>query len=413
MARLRDIHAVLSLCIAVSLSACATTKSPVDLAPNRTVIANPVPAPPPAPPIPAPPPAPSEPPPDLIVEASIIESSEPFNTLSGWVEADHQSALEAFRRSCEALLQADPDDPLNPNLPLYGNYGDWTEACEVAQQATKARPFFETLFAPLTLSTPDTDEGLLTGYYEPEVDVRVEPDDIFSAPILAKPKSRSVQNLPRAKLGPNSARVIAYGRPIDVFFLQIQGSGRLRYGDGRTLRAAYGGNNGKPYRSIGSVLIKRGELSRNQSGKRNIEAWMVEAGPEQSRALMNENPRYIFFAEQAIAPGEGPRGAMQVPLTAMGSIAVDPRSHPYGMLAWLETRLPQSPGDYTGDDIGLLVVAQDTGSAIKGALRGDLFFGAGNEAGALAGVMKHPVRWTVLVPRALIPTPSLKPDPVS
>ena len=149
--------------------------------------------PPLAPPIPAPPPAPSEPPPDLIVEASIIESSEPFNTLSGWVEADHQSALEAFRRSCEALLQADPDDPLNPNLPLYGNYGDWTEACEVAHQATEARLFFETLFAPLTLSTQDTDEGLLTGYYEPEVDVRVEPDDIFSAPILAKPKSRSVQ----------------------------------------------------------------------------------------------------------------------------------------------------------------------------------------------------------------------------
>lgn len=413
MFRFRSARAALSLCVALTLSACATTKSPIELDPDGIVIAEPVPIAPPAPPIPAPPPAPSEPPPEPIVEAPIVETPDAFSSLSGWAEADLEPALAAFERSCESMLQADPDAPLNANLPHYGSYGDWAEACEAVPHATNARPFFESLFTPVVLSTEESDEGLLTGYYEPEVDVQIEPDAIFSEPILAVPKSKKVQRLPRAKLGPKSSRVIAYGRPIDVFFLQIQGSGRLRYADGRVLRAAYAGNNGRPYRSIGRVLIQRGDLNRDQSAKRNIEAWMADVGPEKTRDLMNENPRYIFFSEQAIAPGEGPRGGMQVPLTAMGSIAVDSRSHPYGTLAWLETRLPQAPRDYIGEQTGLLVVAQDTGSAITGALRGDLFFGAGPDAGALAGVMKHPVRWTILVPKSLIPTPSLKPDPIS
>jgi len=149
--------------------------------------------------------------------------------------------------------------------------------------------------------------------------------------------------------------LIAYGRPIDVFFLQIQGSGRLKYKNGRILRAAYAANNGQPYRSIGGVLIRRGELTREQ--------------------------------------------AMRVPLTAMGAIAVDPRYHPYGSLFWLETTLPTRPGDYRGKGTGLLVAAQDTGSAIKGPLRADLFFGSGDKAGDLAGVQKHPVRWTLLLPK--------------
>jgi membrane-bound lytic murein transglycosylase A len=211
-----------------------------------------------------------------------------------------------------------------------------------------------------------------------------------------------VQSLPRAQIDAYTSRVIAYGRPIDVFFLQVQGSGRLRYGDGRSLRAAYAANNGKRYRSIGRVLIDRGELTRDQSAKRNIEAWMAENGPTATRELMNQNPRYIFFVEQRIEPGEGPRGAMQVPLTGMGSVAVDPRYHPYGTLIWLDTKLPQAPRDYRGTEMGLLTVAQDTGSAIRGPLRGDLFFGSGPDAGALAGVMKHDVRWTVLVPKGLV-----------
>ena len=211
---------------------------------------------------------------------------------------------------------------------------------------------------------------------------------------------------PRSEINANSSRVIAYGRPIDVFFMQIQGSGRLRYPDGRSLRAAYAGNNGKPYTSIGRVLVERGEMKLSQASKQSIEAWMERNGPKKTRALMNENPRYIFFAEQSVAIDafgieEGPRGAMEVPLTEMGSIAVDPRYHPYGTLVWLETKLPQEGGDYKGKETGILVSAQDTGKAIRGALRGDLFFGAGDDAGNRAGVMKHDVRWKILVPKSI------------
>jgi len=164
-------------------------------------------------------------------------------------------------------------------------------------------------------------------------------------------------------------------------------------------RAAYAANNGQPYRSIGGVLIQRGELTREQASKQSIADWMARKGSKATRDLMNENPRYIYFAEQSIRSGEGPQGAMRVPLTAMGAIAVDPRYHPYGSLYWLETTLPTRPGDYRGKATGLLVAAQDTGSAIKGPLRADLFFGSGDAAGEFAGVQKHPVRWTLLLPK--------------
>ena len=142
-------------------------------------------------------------------------------------------------------------------------------------------------------------------------------------------------------------------------------------------------------------------MTLEQASKQSISDWMERAGPDKTRALMNENPRYIFFAEQAIAEGEGPRGGMRVPLTDFGSIAVDQRYHPYGSLVWLETTIPQYGGDYRGLETGLLVSVQDTGNAIRGPLRGDLFFGSGDEAGNKAGVMKHPVKWTILVPKAL------------
>ncbi len=373
--------------------------------PGVIVIAEPLPTPPPAPRVQTPPPAPSEPPPEPVIEAPAPSG---FSTLQYWSTHDPRPALAAFVRGCETWAAADPAAQLNPNLPQYGTYADWQTTCQSATvlqsvdpAAGDARQFFESWFTPVTLTTPATPEGLLTGYYEPEVDVRVQPTAVFSEPILAKPTSEAALKLPRSQVNARTSRVIAYGRPIDVFFLQIQGSGRLKYNDGRTLRAAYAGNNGRPYRSIGGVLIRRGELTREQSSKQSIADWMSRNGPAAARELMNENTRYIYFTEQAIRPGEGPQGAMRVPLTAMGAIAIDPRYHPYGSLYWLETTLPTRAGDYRGAPTGLLVAAQDTGSAIKGALRADLFFGSGAEAGDRAGVQKHPVRWTVLLPRSL------------
>jgi membrane-bound lytic murein transglycosylase A len=316
-------------------------------------------------------------------------------------------------RGCETWSDAEDASYLNPNLPQYGTYGDWRLTCQsatvlqsVSPSPTDIRQFFEGWFKPVSFSTPAAGEGLLTGYYEPDVEVRLSPSAEFSEPILAKPADAAKLALPRAQVNAHTSRVIAYGRPIDVFFLQIQGSGRLRYSNGRVLRAAYAANNGRPYQSIGAVLIRRGELTRDTASKQSIADWMQRSGPAATRALMNENRRYIYFTEQSIQPNEGPQGAMRVPLTAMGAIAVDPRYHPYGTLMWLETKLPKRAGDYKGERTGLLVTAQDTGSAIKGPLRADLFFGSGDDAGARAGVQKHRVKWTIFLPSFIA-------DPVS
>ncbi len=373
--------------------------------PGVIAVAEPLPTPPSAPVIKTPPAPPSEAPPVPVIEAP---SPSGFNALAHWSTHDPSPALNAFVRGCATWTNVDPSAQLNPNLPQYGSYEDWRSTCQSASvlqsvdpQAADIRRFFESWFTPVTLTIPSATEGLLTGYYEPEVDVRVIPDVTYSEPILAKPASAATLALPRSDVSAQTSRVIAYGRPIDVFFLQIQGSGRLKYSDGRILRAAYAGNNGKPYRSIGGVLIQRGELTREQASKQSIEDWMARNGPQAARDLMNENSRYIYFTEQAIRSGEGPQGAMRVPLTGMGAIAVDPRYHPYGSLYWLETTLPTYGGDYRGTPTGVLVTAQDTGSAIKGALRADLFFGSGDAAGHLAGVQKHSVKWTVLLPTAL------------
>ena len=333
-----------------------------------------------------------------IAPEPVLDRPDPFASLNGWDEADLAPALSAFRRSCDEMARASARQMLKSDDMRYGIYADWSAVCRASRRANNARPFFESLFVPAIVSE---ETGMLTGYYETEIEVRSEPDERYSEPILRPPSSEAIKGLPRSELNAKSAPVIAYGRPADVFFLHVQGSGRLHFPDGQSLRVGYAGNNGHKYKSIGRVLIDRGEMTLEASSKRAIEAWMEQAGPEAARALMNENPRYIFFAEQAVQPDEGPKGAIQVPLTRMGSIAIDPKHRPYGVPVWLETRLPRNGSDHLGYATSLLVVTQDTGNAIRGPNRGDLFFGAGKEAGALAGVMKHPARWTVLIPRTL------------
>lgn len=388
--------------VALGLSACATTSAPIR---NSIPIATPDPTPPIAQ-IPKTPPRTAVAPPLGAPAPSLIIPlyQSPLTALPHWAEADPRPALKAFQNSCLRWEKADPADFVDRYLPEYGTYRDWQPACELAKimPVSGAKQFFEREFVPVRPRDQTGDGGLLTGYYQPEIMVRKIPTPEFSEPILSKPDTDAVRKLPRSALTAKSARVIAYGRPIDVFFMQVQGSGHMVFKDGRKIRAAYAANNGYDYASIGRVLIERGEVTKNQSSKGDIERWMKKAGPKKSRELMNQNKRYIFFAEQAITPGEGPVGAMQVPLSAMGSIAVDPRYHPYGTPAYLVVKLPQTPGDYRGTERGQLVIAQDTGKAIKGALRADLFFGSGDRAGQLAGVMKHKAQWMILLPRELV-----------
>ena len=355
----------------------------------------PVPAPAPLPTPPAPPP-PEEP---------ITTIASAYDQLPYWTVSDPTPALNSFRQSCLIWAKRKDSDWLNPNLTEYGRVSDWRSACFAAAQTPtdiySARSFFQTHFEPVRLSTHSTDTGQLTGYYAPQIEVRRRADSVYSEPILARPKSAALQNQPRKNINSTTSKVLAYGRPMEVFFLQIQGSGRIKFPDGTTYRAAYDGHNSHKYVSIGKVLVARGEMSLAQASKQAIEDWMVRAGPTAARALMNENPRYIFFKTETLVGDLGPKGAMRAPLTAMGSMAVDPRYHPYGALVWLRAKLPQYGGDYTGAETGLLVSAQDTGNAIKGPMRGDLYFGAGDEAGEKAGVTKHQAIWTIFLPKTL------------
>ncbi len=370
------------------------TKPPVTAPQNPPpVIATP--APRPVPPIDAPVPVPVE----------TRKDRSPFDSLPGWSTGDMRGALSATRKACAAWGERDADTFLADDKPHYGKISDWDNACFAADyagdDAASARRFFEQYFLPFSYSAPAGQTTLLTGYYEPQISVRARKDAVYSEPILEKPLSEAKQNLPRAQINDRTSAVIAYGKPIDVFFMQVQGSGRIAFPDGRSLRAAYAAHNDKPYKSIGAELVRRGEMTLEQASKQSIEAWMMANGPAKTKALMNANPRYIFFKTETATPGEGPKGARGVPLVPMATMAVDNDYHPYGSLVWLETTLPQYPGDYKGAPAALLVSAQDTGSAIKGPVRGDLFFGTGETAGNLAGVMKHPVKFTLLLPAAL------------
>lgn len=420
MRPLRQLAAGLFLCaFGFGLGGCATTpippSQPVIITPDAPIGSAPVED---VSPSPAPqagritPQPPSDAPPPIVeiipapaVPTPVNPKSSAVAALKGWGNSDVTPALMALSRSCTKWENAAPTDYLNPSLAEYGRYEDWASACAAAafvnNDYASAQDFFERYFDPVHLAPRNNEIGLLTGYYQPEIEVRRKADVYFNEPILAVPKSKSAQKLPRSKISAATSRVIAYGRPMDVFFMQIQGSGHIRFKDGATVRAAYAANNGLPYRSIGKVLIDRGEITKDKSSKRDIENWMAKAGPEKSRNLMNENKRYIFFVEQKITEGEGPNGAMGVPLTAMGSMAVDPRYHPYGALIWLNVKLPEQAGDYRGREQGVLLAAQDTGKAIRGALRGDVYFGSGQIAGSLAGVMKHPGDWSLLLPKAL------------
>ena len=286
--------------------------------------------------------------------------------------------------------------------PKFGTYADYRAPCQaaasLAPNRSNAVTFFQTHFEPVSIGA---DTGLLTGYYAPELPVRRLASLEFSEPILAVPTDKRKQSLPRKDISVTTSRVLAYGRPIDVFFLHVQGSGQIRFPDGTIYRAAFAGHNGHAYTSIGRVLIKRGALTKDQSGKRDIENWMANAGYLKTKALMAENARYIFFKTEHIVEGEGPKGSMGIPLTDMGSMAVDSKRFPMGAVIWVEGKFPRGAGDYIGADAGHLLVAQDTGKAIKGAKRGDVFFGSGDAPGAKAGIMKHRAAWTLFLPVAL------------
>lgn len=302
-----------------------------------------------------------------------------FDQLDGWAEDDHAAALDVFRNTCR--------DMRSP---------DWRALCRAAEDQTNARTFFELFFRPVVIR--DGARALFTGYFEPELDGSRRPSARYRHPVYRLPPEarRTNQWLTRSEIEESAVmkgrglEIAWVDDPVELFFLQIQGSGRIRLPDGEYIRVGYGGNNGHEYRSIGVELVRRGIYNSHQVSAQVIKNW-VRRNPAEGRALLRHNPSYVFFREVSEVPAErGPLGAMNRSITALRSVAVDPEYTPLGAPVWVEKDGKSK--------LRRLMIAQDTGSAIKGTQRADIFFGTGDKAGREAGQLKDPGRMVVLVP---------------
>lgn len=302
-----------------------------------------------------------------------------FADLEGWAEDDHRAALESFRATCDLLKES-----------------DWTPICNLSADAgtsaASARQFFELFFRPVVIGEPP---ALFTGYFEPELDGSPVRTPRFAWPIYRRPPElrdgqvfHSRAAIEAGILRGRGLELAWLDDPVDVYFLQVQGSGRIRMPDGRVVRVGYAGRNGHAYRSVGQELVRRGTHSMDQVSAQEIASYVRnQAGSE----LLNINPSYVFFRVIDDVPAEkGPIGAMGRSITAFRSVAIDPSFTPLGAPVWVEKA--------GADPIRSLMVAQDTGGAIKGPQRADIFYGTGREAGDAAGTIKDGGRMVVLLP---------------
>lgn len=299
--------------------------------------------------------------------------------LNGWQQDNHQAALDVFTETCRDLKES-----------------DWPAICKMAGQAGDARAFFERMFKPVLIT--DGEDPLFTGYYEPElVGSRIR-SSRFDVPLYRLPDDAPDNGrwLSREELSETGIlegrdlELVWLQNEVDKFFLQIQGSGRVKLHEGGAMRVGYGGKNGHPYRSIGQELVRRGVFEEHQVSAQVIRNW-VENNPDDGAELLNHNPSYVFFREVSqVDPSKGPLGAMNRSVTAGRSIAIDPEFVPLGAPVWLEKAGAQP--------FRKLMVAQDTGAAINGAQRADIFYGTGEEAGLQAGRIRDGGRMVVLLP---------------
>ncbi len=304
-----------------------------------------------------------------------------FDALDGWYDDNHVEALASFLRTCDLI-----DDP------------DWKPVCalaaDVPQDDASARSFFELFFKPVVVGDPP---ALFTGYFEPELDGSPVPTGRFRFPLYRRPPELQEGMAYHTRAAIEGGAIAGRGLElawlddaVDVYFLQVQGSGRIRMTDGTVVRVGYAGSNGHSYRSVGQEMIRRGTHTLDQVSAQEIAAH-VRAEPTAGRELLDTNPSYVFFRKiGTLDPKDGPIGAMGRSITTLRSIAVDPRYTPLGAPVWIEKdgRAP----------IRSLMVAQDTGGAIKGMQRADIFYGTGSGAGNAAGTVRDGGRMVLLLP---------------
>jgi len=324
-----------------------------------------------------------------------------FARIDGW-DDDHVAAvLPAFLKSCTVITaraDAEPVDAVTKSSD-FGTVGEWrplcTQAAALPSDDAVARNFFETSFTPLLAGNNGNSDGLVTGYYEIVLNGSRRREGIFQTPIYRRPpdpKAYSRAQIDDGALAGKGLELLWVDDPIGAYFLQIQGSGIVHLTDGKTIRLGYDGGNGHPFVSVGRLLVQRNEVPLKDMTMQRLRDWIASHGAA-GTALMREDPSFVFFKEIA---GDGPYGAEKVVLTAGRSLAVDRRFIPLGVPLWLD-----ATERFTTGTIRRLVVAQDTGGAIKGPVRGDFYWGSGDEAGREAGATNASGRYYLLVPQAV------------
>ncbi len=387
-----------------------------------------------------------------------------FADIKGWRVDNPAPAFEAFLASCARIEGMDPDTPINrqenlgtgfEGVTLGGLASEWQTICVSAKRAQETMPedsvergeqarfFFETEFAPIQIFNrrdplPDgpaaaapariEDAGVFTGYYEPAYRAGSAPTSDFTAPVYARPDDlvdvdlgafreelageRIAGRLQDNRLVPypdhreinqgalaQTSTPIAWMSPNDLFFLQIQGSGQLIFDDDERLRIGYAGQNGRPYTAIGRVMVRDNILPLAEVSMQSIRQWLEMADAEDAQAMREQNESYVFFRTiEDVPTNKGPLGAQGVALTTERSLAVDRRFHALGAPVWIDLDPVSGNGP---DRIRRLMIAQDTGGAIRGPVRGDVFWGAGTKAEIVAGMMNARGQMYVLVPRSV------------
>lgn len=371
------------------------------------------------------------------IEDHLTLSPAGYQMLDGWSEDDMRGSIRAFQRSCAPMMRRNDDRAVGPD-PRMGTIAQWRDVCQTALaldvdtlRSEDARIFFESGFTPFLVGNGNNPQGLFTGYYEPELQGSLTQRDDYQTPIYLKPDDmvsvdlsefsgdyagkKLVGRLSGSSLKPYYDRAAIVdgalsGRDlelvwvddaVDAFFLQIQGSGRVVLPDDSILRIGYAATNGQPYYAIGRELIARGALTPQTVSLQTIRQWLHD-NPAEADTVMNTNKSFVFFRPLETDPDDptaGPLGSQGVPLEPGRSLAVDRRFHAMGVPVWLETSDPMN----ADQKFHHLMVAQDTGGAIRGPVRGDIFFGPGEDAALFAGHMNRPGQKYVLLPKTIDP----------
>jgi peptidoglycan lytic transglycosylase A len=355
-----------------------------------------------------------------------------WRDIAGWSADDHLQAYKAFRVSCKSISQQRSSSADGRALGT-----SLREPCRAAKalditDGAKARAFFEEHFLPLRISRLGEEAGFVTGYYEPVIDGSQSQTDVYNVPVYRRPSNLFVRGFNQAAVGlPNKGQVfrkigrrklVPYydraeiedgaiaGRGLeicwlkdqtDLLFAQIQGSARVRLQDGSTIRINYDAHNGYPYTPVGRILIDRGIIPKEQMSMQKIREWM-DQNPDGAQELRRQNRSYVFFRVVSLSDKDEPVGAQGVPLTPGRSIAVDRSLHVYGTPFFIEGELPIE-SEQSRTPFHRLMVAQDTGSAIMGPARADIYYGTGSDAGRVSGRFRHNMHFVMLVPKSLDP----------